>query len=565
MRLRQRHTALYLILTVLACACDNAGRGPTSPTSASDPGTFSSAIVPPATVEWECVRHTASTTTTVGGWSFAPPPPTCPSTRAGLLGVGVGLVTVAPGNLRAAVSAGTVRLDWDLVSEPFVSHLIEAGSGPGLSNLASLNTGSMANTLTVAAVPAGTYHVRVRAIGPDNRPGPPSNEITVTVSGCTAAPGAPSNLNAQVSGNQVVLTWTGTGSDPASIHSIEVGSGPGLVDVIVFDTGSAAQRLSATAPNGTYYVRVRGRNACGTSGASNEILVRVPGAGGTTAPQPTPWTTPPGPEPPGPPPPVTALIPVVQVSVPVVEPPRVVAGPPPRPDAAAGPAVNVALLASPTPSARRVRLTASRPVDTIVLAGDTRVSAQSATNGTMAAAESFYLIRLASPQTVVDLELTVLQSFTGQVSASLGNGPFGEYRAVPLTASIGRGSMIWQGLVANGDGLSVVDPECGGGGTIRLDIVAFFVQTGNNVSGLATVTGQSAPSCPEAVGSVDALSFVGTVTESLDGAGRMTGTLTEVSEGETGTMTATFANGRMTGTIAFSDGATGTFAMTRLQ
>jgi hypothetical protein len=59
----------------------------------------------------------------------------------------------------------------------------------------------------------------------------------------------------------------------------------------------------------------------------------------------------------------------------------------------------------------------------------------------MAAAESYYLIRLASPQTIVELTLTVAQSFTGQVAASLGSGPVGEYKAVPLISSLGSGAL----------------------------------------------------------------------------------------------------------------------------
>ena len=76
------------------------------------------------------------------------------------------------------------------------------------------------------------------------------------------------------------------------------------------------------------------------------------------------------------------------MSVPVIEPPRVVVGPAPRPDAGAGPPVDVSLIGSPTPTTRRLRVTSTTPVDTIVFAADTRVSAASVGNGTMAAAES---------------------------------------------------------------------------------------------------------------------------------------------------------------------------------
>ena len=139
------------------------------------------------------------------------------------------------------------------------------------------NTGSAATTLTVNNVPPGVYYARVRAIGPDNVPGPPSNEITVSVGSCGGPPAAPTNLAAQISGNQVTLTWTPSSGNAASGYIVEAGSSPGQSNVVVFDTGNAASTLGATAPNGTYYVRLRGRNACGAGAASNEVIVSVPG------------------------------------------------------------------------------------------------------------------------------------------------------------------------------------------------------------------------------------------------------------------------------------------------
>jgi hypothetical protein len=353
------------------------------------------------------------------------------------------MVTVAPGNLRSTVNGSTVQLDWDRVLETVVSHRIEAGSAPGLANLAVLNTGSAANTLVVNGVPAGVYYVRVRAVGPDNVPGPASNEIEVRVGACTGPPGAPSNFAAQVNGNNVTLTWAASsGGNQASSYIVEAGSAPGLANLVVFDTGSPSTTLNATAPNGVYYARIRGRNACGAGAASNETVVTVPSTGGGQPPVgETPWVPPPGPEPPGPPPPVTTLVPELQVSVPVAEPPAVIPGPPPRPDAAAGPAVEVSVVSSPTPTTRRVRVAASRPVDTLILAADTRVSTASDRYVTTSAASSYYLIRLSSAQTIIELTLTIAQSFTGQIAASFGGGPVGLYRGVPLTSTLGGGAM----------------------------------------------------------------------------------------------------------------------------
>jgi hypothetical protein len=56
---------------------------------------------------------------------------------------------------------------------------------------------------------------------------------------------------------------------------VEVGSQSGATDLLVIETG-AATTLSAIAPPGRYFVRVRGRNAGGLGMASGEIEIIVP-------------------------------------------------------------------------------------------------------------------------------------------------------------------------------------------------------------------------------------------------------------------------------------------------
>jgi Fibronectin type III domain len=86
----------------------------------------------------------------------------------------------APTNLSAGVAENVVTLSW---SAPVggcapTSYVIQAGSAPGLSNLAVLNVGS-STSLTVSA-PPGTYFVRAVAVNAFGG-SVPSIEIIVTV------------------------------------------------------------------------------------------------------------------------------------------------------------------------------------------------------------------------------------------------------------------------------------------------------------------------------------------------------------------------------------------------
>jgi len=89
-------------------------------------------------------------------------------------------------------------------------------------------------------------------------------------------PGAPSNLRATVTGNQVVLSW-----DPASGavagYVLEAGLAPGET-LASLPTGSSAPAFSLNAPSGAFYVRVYAIGGGGRGPASNEIhlLVNVP-------------------------------------------------------------------------------------------------------------------------------------------------------------------------------------------------------------------------------------------------------------------------------------------------
>jgi hypothetical protein len=57
---------------------------------------------------------------------------------------------------------------------------------------------------------------------------------------------------------------------------VEAGSAPGSANLASLVTNSTATQMTASAPPGTYFVRVRARNLAGTGAASNEVTVVVP-------------------------------------------------------------------------------------------------------------------------------------------------------------------------------------------------------------------------------------------------------------------------------------------------
>jgi 5-hydroxyisourate hydrolase-like protein (transthyretin family) len=100
----------------------------------------------------------------------------------------------------------------------------------------------------------------------------------------TAAPGAPTNFRASVSGSTAQFTWTpptpSTTGLPAS-YIIDAGGAPGTT-IVSLPAGSGTSFTVPSVPPGTFYVRVRAVNASGSSGPSNEVRLVI--AGGVSAP-----------------------------------------------------------------------------------------------------------------------------------------------------------------------------------------------------------------------------------------------------------------------------------------
>ena len=143
----------------------------------------------------------------------------------------------------------------------------------GLADIASFDTGSALTSLSVNNVPNGRYFVHVKARNSAGV-GPASNEVLIVVGGSCIVPAAPTNLRSCVAGTNVNLTWSGSAG--ATSYFLETGSYPGASNLFARDIGPGGS-LTASAAPGTYYVRIKASSPCGTSAASNEIVVTVGG------------------------------------------------------------------------------------------------------------------------------------------------------------------------------------------------------------------------------------------------------------------------------------------------
>lgn len=174
----------------------------------------------------------------------------------------------APDALSGSASGNLVGLSWSSPTGGWAtaSYTVQAGSSPGASDLALMNVGT-ATTLSAAA-PPGTYYVRVVAVNAFGG-SLASNEIVITISGgCTAPPNPAQALSGSANGSTVSLNWAApSGGCAPTSYAVHAGSAPGQSNITVANVG-AATGLSATAPGGTYYVRVIASNAFGASAPS---------------------------------------------------------------------------------------------------------------------------------------------------------------------------------------------------------------------------------------------------------------------------------------------------------
>ena len=180
----------------------------------------------------------------------------------------------APIGLVASVSGSTIVLKWrpPASGSKATGYILEADSTSG--DVSVFPTGGTSTSFTEKGVKAGTYSIRVRASNASGT-SEPSNEAKVVVGDCTAPPSAPSGLSFSVNGSTVVLTWDASKSAPTS-YVVETETGSEGNSPVVVDTGGPKTTFTAedVAP-GTYFARVRARNACGGSARSERVMVVV--------------------------------------------------------------------------------------------------------------------------------------------------------------------------------------------------------------------------------------------------------------------------------------------------
>ena len=169
------------------------------------------------------------------------------------------------------VVGNAINLSWSgPAGPPIVGYRGQAGSMSGQADIAEVSV--VSNHFNATSVPTGTYFVRVSGrLANGETVG--SNEVVLNVGGC-AAPAAPREFAAAVSGSSVTFSWIPTAG--ADNYVLEAGSQSGLSDVAQFHVGQLLT-LTASGPPGRYHVRVRAANTCGVGPPSGVAVVVLGG------------------------------------------------------------------------------------------------------------------------------------------------------------------------------------------------------------------------------------------------------------------------------------------------
>ncbi len=167
----------------------------------------------------------------------------------------------APTELSATGGEGSVALKWTAATaEKGVSRYnVHRSSTPGFAPNAANRVGqTAATTFTDSGVPAGTWYYKVTAEDPSGNVGPPSAEVSATVTGGPPPPA--------LSIDKVLTTRQSTGANSISAPALST-AGPGeLLLALVSSDGTTGQSITGVSGGGlTWTLRSRANGQAGTA------------------------------------------------------------------------------------------------------------------------------------------------------------------------------------------------------------------------------------------------------------------------------------------------------------
>ena len=185
-----------------------------------------------------------------------------------------------PTSLTATAASAALVLSWTPATTGSLatSYAIYVGTSPGATTLAVQTT--TATSLTVPITATGTYYARVRARNAQGDSAP-SPEASASVTVPNGKPGKSPKPRTSTSGRTVAMDWDAAPSaDPIIGHILEVGSAPGLSNLLVAPLSAAQSFLAGGVPDGTYWLRIRAVTAAGAGDPSDDVgLVMRAGVG----------------------------------------------------------------------------------------------------------------------------------------------------------------------------------------------------------------------------------------------------------------------------------------------
>jgi hypothetical protein len=155
-------------------------------------------------------------------------------------------------------------------------YVLEVGSSPGASNIATLPVGARSVFSYEPLPPPGVYFVRVRARNPLSI-GRPSDDVQLAIGGVAAPPDPPGRIGVSLDAAGLLSIGWNAPRGPATGYVLEVGTTEGRSDVGVFPLPATPRSVfaSGVAP-GVYYFRLRSANAVGVGVASHSTTLIVP-------------------------------------------------------------------------------------------------------------------------------------------------------------------------------------------------------------------------------------------------------------------------------------------------